>query len=87
MASLAKDMRVEEYKVIYDAMMAKGGIYPKNLCMDEPPFMEEDQVELVKHQVNKMVKLVYIPLLKIGSYIKSRRSQSELRKLKLGHRK
>ena len=55
--NLAKDMRVEEYKVIYDAMMAKGGIYPKNLCMDEPPFTEEDQVELVKHQVNKMVKL------------------------------
>jgi hypothetical protein len=54
--NLAKDMRVEEYKVIYDAMMAKGGIYPKNLCLDEPPFTEEDQLELVKHQVNKMVK-------------------------------
>ena len=55
--NLTKDMRVVEYKVIYDAMMAKGGIYPKNLCMNEPPFTEEDQVELVKHQVNKMVKL------------------------------
>ena len=69
MAKLSEDMRVEEYKVIYDAMMAKGGIYPKNLCMDEPPFTEEDQVELVKHQVNKMVKLGIYTALKIGSHI------------------
>ena len=55
-------MRVEEYKIIYDAMMAKGGIYPKNLCMEEPPLTEEGQLELVKHQVNKMVKLgIYTP--------------------------
>ncbi len=60
--NLAKDMRVEEYKVIYDAMMAKGGIYPRNLCMDEPPFTEQDQLELVKHQINKMVDWgVYTP--------------------------
>ena len=55
--NLAKDMRVEEYKVIYDAMMSKGGIYPRNLCMDEPPFTEENQLELVKHQVNKMIEM------------------------------
>jgi len=60
--NLAKDMRIEEYKIIYDAMMAKGGIYPKNLCMDEPPFTEEDQLELVKNQVNKMVAMgIYTP--------------------------
>jgi predicted amidohydrolase len=53
--NLAKDLRVEEYKVIYDAMMARGGIYPSNLCMDEPPLTEEQQLELVKNQVNKMV--------------------------------
>ena len=53
--NLVKDMRVEEYKVIYDAMMAKGGIYPANLCMDKPPLTEEQQAELVKNQVNKMV--------------------------------
>ena len=53
--NLAKDLRVEEYKVIYDAMMAKGGIYPRNLCMDKPPLTEEQQLELVKNQVNKMV--------------------------------
>ena len=55
--NLAKDMRVEEYKVIYDAMMSMGGIYPRNLCMDEPPFTEENQLELVKHQVNKMIEM------------------------------
>lgn len=60
--NLAKDMRVEQYKVIYDAMMAKGGIYPKNLCMNEPPLTEDNQVELAKHQINKMVDWgVYTP--------------------------
>jgi hypothetical protein len=53
--NLAKDLRVEQYKTIYDAALARGGIYPKNLCIDEPPFTEADQLELVKHQVNKMV--------------------------------
>ena len=50
-----KDMRVEEYKTIYDAAMARGGIYPRNLCMEEPPLVEADQLEMVKHQINKMV--------------------------------
>ena len=60
--NLAKDLRVEEYKVIYDAMMAKGGIYPRNVCMDEPPLTEEQQLELVKIQINKMVSQgVYTP--------------------------
>jgi len=53
--NLIKDLRVEEYKTVYDAAMARGGIYPKNLCMDEPPFTEAGQAELVKHQINKMV--------------------------------
>ena len=38
-------------------MMANGGIYPSNLCMDGPPLTEEQQLELVKNQVNKMVSL------------------------------
>jgi len=60
--NLVKDIRAEEYKVIYDAMMARGGVYPRNLCMDDPPFDEADQRELVKHQVNKMVEWgVYTP--------------------------
>jgi len=60
--NLVKDIRTEEYKVIYDAMEARGGMYPKNLCMDEPPLDEAGQKELVKHQVNKMVEWgVYTP--------------------------
>jgi hypothetical protein len=60
--NLVKDIRAEEYKVIYDAMMAKGGVYPRNLCMEEPPLDEAGQKELVKHQVNKMVEWgVYTP--------------------------
>ena len=60
--NLVKDMRVEEYKLIYDAMMAKGGIYPRNLCIEEPPLTEDGQLELVKHQVNKMVAMgIYTP--------------------------
>ena len=54
--NLAKDLRVEEYKVIYDAAMAKGGIYPRNLAMDAPPLTEEQQLELVKRQINRMVE-------------------------------
>jgi len=54
--NLAKDLRVEEYQVIYDAQMAQGGIYPRNLCMNEPPLTEEQQLELVKHQINLMVQ-------------------------------
>jgi predicted amidohydrolase len=60
--NLVKDLRVEQYRTIYDAAMAQGGIYPRNLCMDQPPFTESDQLELVKHQVNKMVAWgVYTP--------------------------
>lgn len=60
--NLAKDLRIEEYKVIYDAQMAKGGIYPRNLAMDKPPMTEQQQHELVKLQVNKMVEWgVYSP--------------------------
>ena len=81
--NLAKDMRVEEYKEIYDAMMAKGGIYPRNLCMDEPPFTEEDQLELVKHQVNKMVKMgVYSPPDNWEPYEVSESVQSRIDKAK-----
>jgi len=31
------DLRVEQYKLIYDALMAIGGIDPKNLTVKEPP--------------------------------------------------
>ena len=60
--NLAKDMRVEEYQVIYDAMMARGGIYPKNLCIEQPPLDDAGQIELGRNQINKMVEWgVYTP--------------------------
>ncbi|MCC5794839.1 MAG: hypothetical protein JJT85_08905 [Chromatiales bacterium] len=54
--NLLKDLRVEEYKAVYDAAQARGGIYPRNLCMQEPPLTEQQQLELVKRQVNRMVE-------------------------------
>jgi hypothetical protein len=36
--------------------MARGGIYPANLAMEQPPMTEEQQLELVKHQINRMVE-------------------------------
>lgn len=60
--NLVKDIRVEQYKAIYDAAMARGGIYPRNLCLEDPPFTEKEQLELMKHQVNKMIDWgVYTP--------------------------
>ncbi len=60
--NLVKDLRIEEYKVIYDAMMAKGGIYPRNLCMEEPPIPQADQAELRRYLINRMVEWgIYTP--------------------------
>jgi predicted amidohydrolase len=57
-----KDMRIEQYKVIYDAMMAKGGMYTRNLCMDGPPLTTADQKELARYHINKAVELgIYMP--------------------------
>lgn len=52
-----KDMRVEQYKVVYDVLMAKGGLYPKNICMEEPPLAESEQHELCRYNVNRAVEL------------------------------
>ena len=60
--NFTKDLRIEEYKVIYDAMMAKGGIYPRNMCMDKPPLPQADQYEMCRYQINKMVEMgIYTP--------------------------
>jgi hypothetical protein len=81
--NLIKDLRVEEYKTIYDAAIARGGIYPKNLCMEEPPLTEADQLELVKHQINKMVSWgVYTPPADWRPYEVSAEVSERLRKAK-----
>ncbi len=60
--NFAKDVRVEEYKVIYDALAAKGGMYQKNLCMEEAPPTEAESKEIAKHHVNRAVELgIYTP--------------------------
>ena len=41
-----KDLRVEQYKLIYEAAEAKGGIFPKNLCMKEPPKKHDETDEI-----------------------------------------
>jgi hypothetical protein len=62
-------------------MMAKGGIYPTNLCMEDPPFDEADQKELVKYQVNKMVDWgVYEPTRDWQPYKVSETVQNRLKK-------
>lgn len=53
MQNLASVMRVEKYKATYDEIMAKGGIYPANLCLDEQPLCEIGALELCRYQVNR----------------------------------
>lgn len=60
--NFAKELRVEEYKVIYDALAAKGGMYQKNLCMEEPPPTEAEFKEIGRYHVNRAVELgIYTP--------------------------
>ena len=60
--NFAKELRIEQYKVIYDAMAAKGGMYPKNMCMDEPPLTEADFGEFCRYNINRAVELgIYTP--------------------------
>ncbi len=60
--NLVKDMRIEQYKVIYDAIMAKGGLFPSNLYLEEPPLTVPDQGEVFRNQVNRAVELgIYTP--------------------------
>ncbi len=58
--NLVKDLRVEMFKVIYDALEAKGGLYPKNIWIDEPP--TADQAWSARYTVNRAVELgIYTP--------------------------
>lgn len=60
--NFAKELKIEEYKVIYDSMMAQGGIYPRNMCMEEPPLTYDDQQEVCRYNINRAVELgIYTP--------------------------
>jgi len=57
-----KNMRVDQYSLIYKAAEAMGGIYPKNLCMEELPFNNEQEDELRRWVINKLVDQgIYTP--------------------------
>jgi hypothetical protein len=51
------DLRVEQYKLIYDALMAMGGIYPRNLAMKELPKRHAETDALFAKVVDKLVDL------------------------------
>ena len=58
-----KDLRVEQYRLIYEAAEARGGIYPKNLWMKEPPKKDhKDRDEIIKQCIQKLINQgVWIP--------------------------
>ena len=56
-SNFMKDLRVEQYKLIYDALMAMGGIYPKNLAMKEPPKRHAETDAIFAKVVDKLVDL------------------------------
>jgi hypothetical protein len=51
------DLRVEQYKLIYDALMAMGRIYPKNLAMKEPLKRHAETDAIFAKVVDKLVDL------------------------------
>jgi len=60
--NLLKELRVEEYALIYKAAEAMGGIYPKNLYMDALPLKLAQGSELRNYIINKLVdKGIYTP--------------------------
>lgn len=50
--NFVKDLRVEQYKLIYEAAEARGGIFPKNLWMKEPP-KKHAQIDEIFAKVKK----------------------------------
>jgi len=50
-----KDLRVEQYKVIYEAAEALGGIFPKNLWMKEPPKRHRETDEIFAQVKKKLI--------------------------------
>jgi hypothetical protein len=60
--NFTKELRTEEYKIIYDSIMSRGGIYPKNMCMKDPPLTSLDQQEVCRYNINRCVELgIYTP--------------------------
>jgi predicted amidohydrolase len=56
-SNFMKDLRVEQYKLIYDALLSMGGIYPKNLAMKRPPVRHEKTDKLFEEIKEKLFDL------------------------------
>jgi len=50
-----RDLRVDQYSLIYKAAEAMGGIFPKNLYMDGLPFTLAEASQVRKYNINKLV--------------------------------
>ena len=49
-----KDLRVEQYKIIYEAAEAMGGIFPKNLWMERPPGKHAEVAKIFTDVIQKL---------------------------------
>lgn len=57
-----RDLRVDQYSLIYKAAEAMGGIYPRNLYMDELPLSNAEAIQVRRYVQNKLVdKGICIP--------------------------
>jgi len=56
MTNYLKDIRVEQYKLIYEAAERKGGIFPKNLWMDQPPRKHADMDQIFAYVKNHLMQ-------------------------------
>ncbi len=56
-SNFMKDLRVEQYKLIYDALLTMGGIYPKNLAMERPPMRHEKTDKLFDEMKERLFDL------------------------------
>lgn len=60
--NFVKDLRVEQYKIIYEAMERKGGIFPKNLWMKRPPGKHAEIDQIFAGVIQRLLELgIYTP--------------------------
>jgi len=61
--NLLAQFRAELYQVVYEAAVKMGGIYPKNMALDDVSyFRPANRDEVIKYCVNKLVeKGIYVP--------------------------
>lgn len=50
-------LRMEEYILPYQYALDMGGLYPKNLAMDEPPMTQRPHDDVIRYCINRAVEL------------------------------